>query len=167
MPDFVELAGGLQQVELGLLALEIGVEVLHPLFVFGDAGAFDFAEIHFAFIELGLEDGDVLLRELEFEASDFFGGVAFAEVARFLAHGGGDLRLFVGEIGFGDVEIHFGEGDVGFGLRAEDRDLHLDAGVVIVALEGVEELVVVVELGEQAVDGDEFERRDSSRAFRR
>ena len=61
LPDFVELAGGLQQVELGLLALEVGVEILHPLFVFGDAGALDFAEIHFAFIELRLEDGDVLL----------------------------------------------------------------------------------------------------------
>ena len=107
----------MEQVELGLLALEVGVEIGHPLFVFGDAGAFDFAEIHFAFVELGLEDGDVLLRELEFEARDFFCGVAFAEMARFLADGGVDLLFLVGEIGFGDAEIHFGERDVGFCLR--------------------------------------------------
>ena len=135
LPDFVELARGLEQVELGLLALEVGVEVGHPLFVFRDASAFDFAEIHFAFVELRLEDGDVLLRELQLEARDFFGGVALAEMTRFLANGGADFLLFAGEVGFGDAEIHFGERDVRFGLRAENWDLNVDAGVVVVAFE--------------------------------
>ena len=110
-------------------ALEVGVEILHPLFVFGDAGAFDFAEIYFAFVELRLEDGDVLLSELKFETRDFFGGVAFAKMARFLADGGADFLLFVGEIGFGDAQIDFSERDVGFCLRAEDWDLYVDASV--------------------------------------
>ncbi len=143
---------------MGLLALEVGVEILHPLFVFGDAGAFDFAEIHFAFIELGLEDGDVLLGELEFEARDFFGSVAFAKMARFLADGGADLLFFIGKIGFGDAEIHFCERDVGFRLGAEDRDLNVDAGVEIIAFEFLEKFGVVVEFGEQAVGGNQFER---------
>jgi hypothetical protein len=144
---------------LGLLALEVGVEILHPLFAFGDAGALDFAEIHFAFVELGLEDGDVLLRQLELQARDFFGGVAFAEMACFLTDAGADFLFLIGEIGFGDVEIYFSEGDVGLGLRAKNRDLNIDACVVVVALEFLKELGVVVEFGEQAVGGDEFERR--------
>ena len=143
---------------MGMLALEVGVEILHPLFVFGDAGAFDFAEIYFAFVELRLEDGDVLLSELKFEARDFFGGVAFAKMARFLADGGADFLLFVGEIGFGDAQIDFSERDVGFCLRAEDWDLYVDASVEIVAFEFLKEFGVIVEFSEQAVGGDEFER---------
>jgi len=150
--------GGLEEVELGLLALKVGVEILHPLFVFGNAGAFDFAEIYFAFIELGLKDGDVLLRELEFEAGDFFGGIAFAKVARFLADGGVDLLFFVGEIGFRDAEIYFGEGDVGSRLCAENGHLDLNASIEVVATECLEILVVIVEFGEQAVGRNEFER---------
>ena len=46
-----------------------------------------------------------------------------------------------------------------FVCGAEDRDLNVDAGVVVVAFEFLKELGVVVELGEQAVGGDEFERR--------
>ena len=143
---------------MGLLALEVGVEILHPLFVFGDTGAFDFAKIHFAFVELRLKDGDVLLGELKFEARDFFGGVAFAEVARFLADGGADLLLFVGEVGLGDAEIHFGERDVGFCLCAEDWHLNVDARIEIVAFEFLKEFGVIVEFGEEAIRGDEFER---------
>lgn len=75
-----------------------------------------------------------------------------------MADGGADLLLFVGEIGFGDAEIDFGESNVGFCLRAENRDLNVDACVEIVAFEFLEELGVIVEFGEQAVGGDEFER---------
>ena len=61
-------------------------------------------------------------------------------------------------LAFAASQIYFGEADVGFGLRAEDRDLHLNSGVKIVALKGAEELVVIVEFAEHAINADEFER---------
>jgi hypothetical protein len=61
LPDFVELARGLQQVELGLLALKIGVEVEHPFFIFCEAGALDVAQVDFALVQLRLQNGHILL----------------------------------------------------------------------------------------------------------
>ena len=42
LPDFIKLAGRLQQIELRLLSLEISVEVGHPLVVFLEAAPFHF-----------------------------------------------------------------------------------------------------------------------------
>ena len=75
-----------------------------------------------------------------------------------MADGGADFLLLIGEVRFGDAEIHFGERDVRLGLRAEDWNLDVDAGVEIVAFEFLKELCVVVEPCEQAVGGDELKR---------
>jgi hypothetical protein len=129
LPDLIELACGLEQVELRLLTLEIRLEVEHPLFVFFQPGAFYFAQIDLSLVELRLQDGDVLLGKLQLESRDIFGGVSLAQVARFLAHCGAYFVFLVGKVGLGDVEIDFRQCDAGFGLRAEDGNLHLHTGV--------------------------------------
>jgi len=45
LPDFVELAGHSQQLELRLLPREGGIEISHPTLVLGEARFFHFAEI--------------------------------------------------------------------------------------------------------------------------
>ena len=62
LPDFIKLAGRLQQIELRLLALEICVEVGHPLVVLFEAGSFHFTHVYSPFSELRLEHGEILLR---------------------------------------------------------------------------------------------------------
>src|ERR1700676_2332947 len=103
LPDFIKLAGGLQQVKLRLLALEIRIEVGHPLVTFFETGFFDLAHVDSAFGELRLEYGDVLLRELQLETSYFLGGVALAQAPGFHADRGADFCFLVGELGFGDL----------------------------------------------------------------
>ena len=47
LPNFIKVSGGLQQIELRLLALEIRVEVGHPPIIFLQAGFFHLAHIDF------------------------------------------------------------------------------------------------------------------------
>src|ERR1700730_16064221 len=42
LPDFIKLPGRLQQIQLRLLALEIGVKIGHPLVVLVEASPLDF-----------------------------------------------------------------------------------------------------------------------------
>src|SRR6267142_6065378 len=154
LQDFIKLAGGLQQIELGLLALEIGIQVSQPAVVFLEASLLYFAHVDPAFGKLRLKYAHILLSELQLQAGDFLGSVALAQTAGLDADGGADLRLLVGESGFGNVEIDLGKSDIGLGLSAEDGHLHLNSGVDIVALESFKELVEVVESAEQAVHAD-------------
>src|SRR5258708_9941721 len=156
LPDFIKLAGGLQQIELGLLALEIGVEVSKPRVVLLEPSFLNFANINAALSKLRLKYAHILLSELQLQAGDFLGSVALAQTAGLDADGGADLRLLVGESGFGNVEIDLGKSDIGLGLSAEDGHLHLYTGVDIVALESFKELVVVVGSPEQAVDANQL-----------
>src|SRR5712672_842229 len=157
LPDFIKLAGGLQQIELGLLALEIGIQISQPAVVFLEASLLYFAHVDAAFGKLRLKHAHILLSELQLQAGDFLGGIALAQTAGLDPNGSTDFRFFVGESSFGYVEIDLGESDIGFGLSAEDGHLHLYTGVDIVALESFKELVVVVESPEQAVDANQLE----------
>src|SRR6266403_1483388 len=154
LPDFIKLAGGLQQIQLGLLALEIGIQVSQPTVVFLEASLLYFAHVDAALGKLRLKDAHILLSELQLQAGYFLGGIALAQTAGLYADGVTDFRFFVGESGFGNVEIDLGESDIGLGLSAEDGHLHLDTGIEIVALESFKELVVIVESAEQAVDAN-------------
>src|ERR1700730_1310837 len=165
LPDFIKLPGGLQQVELRLLALEIRIEVGHPLITFFETGFFDLTHVDSAFGELRLENGDILLRQLQLEASYFLGGIALAPTARFHADRGAHFRFLVGELCFGNFQIHLSERDIGFCLRAENGHIDLNASVEIVALKSLEKLIVIIEAAEQAVDANEFKGREVSAFF--
>ena len=65
LKDFGELPGGEQQFEPRLLAGEIRVEVSAPAVVFLEARFFQIAQAGAALLELGLQDPDLLLGELQ------------------------------------------------------------------------------------------------------
>src|SRR5262245_58474681 len=91
LKNLVQLARGLQQIELGLLPLESSIEEGHPLFVFVQARLFDFAEADSAFVKTRLQLLQILLRQLQFKASNFLACVRFTDAARFAANIGADL----------------------------------------------------------------------------
>src|SRR5258708_39853720 len=93
LPDFIKLAGGLQQIELGLLALEIGVEVSQPPVVLLEPSFLNFANINAALSKLRLKDAQILLSELQLQAGDFLGSVALAQTAGAGPHGGARIPL--------------------------------------------------------------------------
>ena len=98
MQDLIELSGSAKELQLCLLAQETRIQIGHPLFIFVQPGAFHIAKVRFAFSELRLQDTDILLRELQFKARDFFRGIGFLNLAGFLANLGGHLVFGAGQI---------------------------------------------------------------------
>src|SRR5258705_13966010 len=95
LPDFIKLAGGLQQIELGLLALEIGVEVSQPPVVLLEPSFLNFANINAALSKLRLKDAQILLSQLQLQAGDFLVVVSLAQTAGLRARGGGVFARLV------------------------------------------------------------------------
>src|SRR6266446_8396322 len=87
LPNFIKLPGGLQQIELRLLTLEIGVKISHPLVAFHQARFLDFPQIDTAFDELRLQHGQILLRELQLQARDLPRGIALPQTPRLHSYG--------------------------------------------------------------------------------
>ncbi len=120
LPNLIQLAGRFEQLQLGLLAAEIGVEEREPLVALFEARLLDVAQVDFAFFELGLQNAEVLLGELELEAGDFLGGVGLPDVARLLPNRGGNFGAPVSQGGLSGVEIDLREADIGLDASAED-----------------------------------------------
>src|SRR5260370_30654984 len=76
LPDFIKLAGGLQQSELGLLTLEIGIQVSQPAVVFLEASLLYFPHVDAAFGELRLKHAQILLSELQLQSWSFLGPIS-------------------------------------------------------------------------------------------
>src|SRR5438309_2121399 len=139
LPNLIQLAGRFEQFQLGLLAAEVGVEEREPLVALIEARLLDIAQVDFAFLELGLQNAEVLLGELQLEAGNFLGGVGLADVARLLPNRGGNFGAPVSQGGFSGVEIDLREADIRLDASAEDGDVHVDPDIEIVALEMIEE----------------------------
>ena len=100
-----ELAGGLQQRELPLLAREFGVEEGHPFVAFVEASLLDVSQRGAALVEFRLQDLQRFLGELQVEARHFVGGIEFANVARFLQHVGAYFLALVAQDEFGFAQL--------------------------------------------------------------
>src|SRR5258708_19157658 len=120
LPDFIKLAGGLQQIELGLLALEIGVEISQPAVVFLEPSLLYFAHVDAAFGKLRLKHAHILLSELQLQAGDFLGGIALAQTAGVYPARGGVFRFFVWVGRFSVRAGGLWAREVSVVLRAED-----------------------------------------------
>src|SRR5262249_50068135 len=58
----------------------------------------------------------------------------------------------------GCIKTDLSEADVGLYASTEDRNVHVDAEVEIVALKAIEKILVVVELSEHAINADQLHR---------
>src|SRR5580704_7474077 len=90
-----QLAGGLQQRQLAALAREIRIQKRHPLVALVKPGIFDIAQVGPALIELGLQELQAFLGELQVQPCDFPGGIEFQHVALFLLQVEAHLLAFV------------------------------------------------------------------------
>src|SRR5262249_14284732 len=97
LPKLIQLPRRFQQIQLCLLALEIRVQISHPLFVLIQPRLLHVPQIDLAFAELLLENADVELRKLQFQSRNLLGRVALLEVTRFLANLRTDLCFLAGE----------------------------------------------------------------------
>src|SRR5258706_12067508 len=113
-------------MELGWLALEIGVEVSQLPVVLIEPSFLNFTNINAALSKLRLKDAQILLSELQLQAGDFLGSVALAQTAGLYAGGGAGLPLLFCESGLCYFKIYLSGRDFWLCLGAGGGDLHPD-----------------------------------------
>src|ERR1700752_3870527 len=149
-----QLASGLQQRKLPLLAGKFSIEERHPFVVFIETSLIDVSLRGAALGQFRLQNWQRFLGELKIEAGHFVSGVKLANIARFLQYIGADFLASVPQGEFGFAQLAFRQFYVGEGLGAENWNVDIDADSDVVALKVIEEFTVIVEFAKHLVQTD-------------
>ena len=153
-----EGVGAAEEFKAGDLEIVDGAIKQNPAFLFPEARLFEVAERGAAFFHAGKREGDLFAGEVEVHAGEFAGGLSVAEFLPGLAGIGFSAAAVLLDPGLKAAGFDFGLSGAGFVLAVgEDRDLNGGAELAVMALESVEEFFVIIELGQQAVLGDEVD----------
>src|ERR1700730_11075547 len=144
LEHFCYLPGRAKQLKLRLLPRIVGIEEDQPLIVFIEVCRFQISQAAAALIELHLQNVQIFLGELQFEARHVSRKIGFAHLPRHAPDIERKLAAFFREQQLSGAQIGSRKCDCGRGAGGKNWDANFQTKYDIVTLKFLEEIGVIV-----------------------